>query len=97
MGGFSGLCQIHTFILVHRGAHLSYSWALSHVWGRQAQEGPELGQLGFLPCGFLFQQASHGSKIKEQKSVRLPERQFRTDTMQQPLDSIGHSGSHVPP
>ena len=97
MDGFSGLCQIHTVILVHRSAHLSYSWALLHVWGRQAQEGHELGQPGFLPWGFLFQQASHGSRTEEQKSVRPPERQFRTDTKSQPLDSIGHCGSHVPP
>ena len=61
-----------------------------------APEGLELGQLGFLRCGFLLQQAAWGSKTGEQKSVRPPERQFRTDTTSHPLDSIGHSRSHGP-
>lgn len=46
---------------------------------------------------FLIKQEDQDSKKGEQKCIRSPERQFRTNTWSHPLNSIGFSRPHVQP
>lgn len=74
----SGCFLVFTKITFHIGSQKCspHIWALLHV-GRQAQEGHELGQPGFLP-GTLFQQASHSSRIEEAEECKAPEGSSRS-------------------